>query len=137
MKIKELFKESADFVDLQALIMFLVFEKKVLSMEDDSEKLKLYYLEKHNKRMNKELNAYKEKMKMKYKPYVYEIKSGNITHYIYANDMRHAMLLATREGIKVDKIDPFNIDELMHIDGKDITFRTFVKNKKPQILGGF
>jgi len=35
-----------DYLDLQALIMFLVYEKKVLKMEDDSSELDLYFLEK-------------------------------------------------------------------------------------------
>lgn len=137
MLVKELFKESSEFLDLQALIMFLVFEKKVLSMEDDAEKLELYFLDKHQERMNKELNQYKRKMNMNYKPFVFEIKHKKGTVYVYAQTEIQARNIANKHLIKVDEIKMCDLDDLMTIDGNDMTFRTHVKGKKPQILGGY
>lgn len=76
MTLKELLEKASksNFVDLQALIMFLVFEKEVLSLDDDSSELDLYFIEKHNHRMNLELIAYKRKLNMNYSPNVYEIE---------------------------------------------------------------
>lgn len=90
MKLKELFEGAIenDYTDLQALIMFLVFEKKVLTLEDYTKELDLYFLEKHHQRMNRELHAYKRKMAMQYKPSVFEIqiepRKGYRTIYILA-----------------------------------------------------
>ena len=90
MTLKELLDESIeqDFIDLQALIMFLVFEKQVLALDDSRDELGLYFLKKHRDRMNRELRAYKKKMKMQYKPNVFEIqikpKNGYKTVYILA-----------------------------------------------------
>src|SRR5690625_5881190 len=78
LQVKELFERSAKagYLDLQALIMFLVFEKDVLAMEDSAEKLKVYYQDKHSERMNEELNAYKSKMNMKYDTALYGFNHG-------------------------------------------------------------
>lgn len=96
MTLGELLRGSTeqDFIDLQALIMFLVFEKKVLTLDDDTKELDLYFLEKHRARMNREINAYKKKMKMQYKPNVFEIKikpkRGYRTVYVLATDQIQA-----------------------------------------------
>jgi len=85
--IKQLLHEAFadDDINLQALIMFLVFEKQVLSMEDDQSELNLYFLPKHEKRMGEELTKYKRKMKMIEKPSCYRIfTKQNETLYIYA-----------------------------------------------------
>src|SRR5690606_24842581 len=76
MTLGELLRETNehDYIDLQALIMFLVFEKKVLTLDDNTKELDLYFLKKHRERMNRELHAYKQKMKMQYKPNVFEVK---------------------------------------------------------------
>ncbi len=49
MNIRELLEMASEsnYVDLQALIMFLVFEKEVHSLEDNSSALDLYFVEKH------------------------------------------------------------------------------------------
>lgn len=67
MQIKQLFKQALDneFIDLQALILFLTIEKQVVSMEDDTESLDLYFQKNHSERMNKELIEYKKRMNMK------------------------------------------------------------------------
>jgi len=48
-------------VDLYALIMFLVYEKKVLSFDDTKEKLEYYLQDKFKSKMNKYIKEYKQK----------------------------------------------------------------------------
>lgn len=124
-------------VDLQALIFFLVFEKNVLTMKDDILELDLYFKEKHNHRINRELHSYKKKINMDYGQSVYEIKTTNQTLFIYAFSQKQAEFIAYQNMIKPIQIRIVDIDELMHIDGKNITFRDLIKGKKPCILGGY
>ena len=136
MSIKELFDEAIkyDYIDLQALLMFLVFEKKVLTMEDDTKKLDLYFLEKHHERMNKELATYKKKMNMKYGMNVYKF-AGRF--YVLAKSIEQAKFLAGRNNIPVEKVEMVSMDKLMNFNGLNITLRELTKNKEPSILGGF
>lgn len=125
-------------VDLQALIMFLVFEKEVLSMEDDTRELDRYFLEKHNQRMNKELHAYKQKMNMKYDPTLYEIKHGTMISFILAYSVKQARFIAYENMIDIDEIEPVtNLEFLMFYEGRDTKFKNIIKAKKPCYLGGF
>lgn len=139
MKLKDVFEQAIEFeyIDLQALIMFLVFEKEVLSMEDDAKELDLYFLEKHNQRMNKELHAYKKKMNMKYSPSVFEIKNQQYTGYIYAHSIAQAKYIAHRHLIKVDEIKEVDLDKFVTSENKQMTLRNLIKNKEPGILGGY
>lgn len=141
MLVRELFEDANknDYTDLQALVLFLVFEKGVISMDDDTNKLDLYFLEKHNDRMNKELRSYKQKMNMKYKPQVYEIKPDKGQYvYIYAHNEQQAKFIANKNLIKVNEIRVCDLDELLNLNGKDMTARTIIQNKQaPSILGGF
>ena len=63
-----------DEVDMQALIMFLVYEKKVLSFDDTKDKLMFYLQDKFKDRMNMLLKEYKKKLNLNYKPKVFEIQ---------------------------------------------------------------
>lgn len=139
MSIGEAFEQAMkhNYVDLQTLIMFLVFEKEVLTMQDDTKELDLYFLEKHNRRMNKELHAYKRKMNINYGPSVYEIRSNNQALFIYAYSQKQAEFIAYQNMIKFDAIRKSNMDELMHDGKKNVTFKDLVKGKKPCILGGY
>ena len=137
MLLKEVLEHSSEHVDLQALIMFLVFEKQVLSLEDDSKELELYFLPKHKKRMNKELTAYKNKLKMKYNDSVYEITSDRYKFYIYATNENHAVFLAQKNNIKVEKINICNTDQLMFFNDKKIKLKDLITNRKHGILGGY
>lgn len=46
---------------LQLLIEYLVFEKKVLKMDDDTEKLEFYFQDRFSSKMNEYLREYEKK----------------------------------------------------------------------------
>lgn len=139
MTIKELFEYACngDYTDLQALIMFLVFEKKVLSMDDHIKELDLYFLPKHRKRMNYEISKYRKKMNITYGLQVFEIKSDNRTAYIAAYTEKQAKYIARQHLVKVDAIKICDLKELMTYNNKHITLETLIRDKKPCVLGGF
>ena len=64
MQIKDLYLDAVDY-NMETLILlldFLIYEKKVLSMEDDESKLTFYFQEKFRNRMNEHLNLYKKQL---------------------------------------------------------------------------
>ncbi|WP_143804764.1 hypothetical protein [Paraliobacillus ryukyuensis] len=63
MKLQEAYLEAKQqkMVGLSLMIEFLVVEKKVLSFDDDSEKLQHYFKPNNKKRMNQLLNDYRRK----------------------------------------------------------------------------
>lgn len=115
MRVSELFDyaNKNDFTDLQALIMFLVFEKKVLNMDDDTSELDLYFLEKHSSRMNKELHSYKKKMNMGYKPDVYMVKTDKGIVYVYAHSEVEAKTVVNKRLMKVSEVKVCYMDDLI------------------------
>lgn len=64
MNLRDLYTDAitGEFHSLALLIEFLIFEKKVLTFEDDIKELDLYYKPNNRKRMNKLLLEYKEKL---------------------------------------------------------------------------
>lgn len=134
MTIEELFRGAIEdeLIDLQALIMFLVFEKKVLHMTDDTSELELYYQEKHRKRMNSEISAYKIKMKMDYGLYAFEINNGE--YYISAYNESQAVYIAQTHYIDVKTIKSFDENTSMEFNGTIITLKSMMD--KPKLLGG-
>src|SRR5699024_3929498 len=114
-----------------------VFEKKVLTMEDDTKELDLYFKEKHNQRINKELHAYKRKMNIKYGPSVYEIETTNQTLFIYAHSQKQAECIAYQNKIKIDRIKLADMDMVVSNNGKNIRLRELVKGKSTCLLGGY
>lgn len=138
MLIKELFEESTknNYIDLQALIMFLVFEKQVLGMEEDSSSLDKYFLDKHSQKMNKELMSYKQKMKIGYGPQVYELQHNDKKFYILSYSQKQAELIANQNLIKTELIRLCDLNELMSYDGKEMTLKTLIEGKGPGVLGG-
>lgn len=64
MKIKEIYSESIKegFDWLTILIEFLVFEKEVLTFEDESSALDLYFKKNNQKRMNQLLLEYRNEL---------------------------------------------------------------------------
>lgn len=147
MTLGELLKEANehDYIDLQALIMFLVFEKKVLTLDDDTKELDLYFLEKHHERMNRELHAYKQKMKMHYKPYVFEIKitpKEYSTLYVLAQTQVQAESFCRSllyEPISISICDDELLMTKFNQKNEEITVRIkdLKNNKIPSLLGGF
>jgi hypothetical protein len=65
--IRETYAESLKekHIGLQLLIEFLVFEKKVLTLADDSDKLLFYLQEKFTNKMNAHLVAFENKKNRK------------------------------------------------------------------------
>jgi hypothetical protein len=63
MTVKDIYAETIiqKFPSYQLLIEYLVFEKKVLKMEDNEEKLTYYLQEKFHKKLNEYLSEYEVK----------------------------------------------------------------------------
>jgi hypothetical protein len=72
---------------LQLLIEFLVYEKKVVSFEDDKKALDLYFMEKHKTRMNgllQEYNIHRNVVKESKELQVYQIRKNDTFYYVAA-----------------------------------------------------
>ncbi|WP_205601739.1 hypothetical protein [Virgibacillus sp. Bac332] len=63
-----------EMTDLYVLIMFLVYEKKVLSFDDAKDKIMFYLQDKFKPRMNELITEYKNKLNINYKPCVFEVQ---------------------------------------------------------------
>src|SRR5690625_4322680 len=119
-----------DLKDLQALVLFLVQEKEVLTFDDDSSELDLYFLEKHNERMNQELHAYKAKLNMEYNPIVVKfLKSDSKFIYVLVNNLREAKHTERNYDYKKYKI--YKISKEM---SNEIMLKDIVKGKQYDIL---
>ena len=129
MTIRELFEAALENKDenLQALIMFVVLEKRVHSWDDDKSVLDVYFLPKHRERMTKLINEYKRKMKLKSSPVHFEI---NNSFYVYADDETQARAFCKANGIEVKSIKLLLDDDLFYIDDVLVEIRSLTKNKK-------
>lgn len=138
MTIKELFELAIEYeqTDLQALIMFLVFEKQVHTMDEDKSALDLYFLDKHHDRMTHELTEYKKKMNITYPPDVYEVETTTDTLYILANHMQQARAFSIYSGFNpIDVRAALKSDEF-YINNVRATLKELTQNKKtPSIIG--
>lgn len=136
--IKELFENSQESTDLQALIMMLVFEKQVVNMEDDVSKLRVFFLDKHNTRMNEELKKYKQKMNISYKPCVFEAESDDRNIFIHAHSLTQANLKAEQVLAPVKDIKALTSDYMVNYKGSDVKVINLAKGKEtPYIIGGY
>lgn len=129
MTIRELFEAALENKDenLQALIMFVVLEKRVHSWDDDKSVLDVYFLPKHRERMTKLINEYKRKMKLKSSPVHFEI---NNSFYVYADDETQARAFCKANGIEVKSIKLLLDDDLFYINDTLVEIRSLTKNKK-------
>lgn len=129
MTIRELFEAALENKDenLQALIMFVVLEKRVHSWDDDKSVLDVYFLPKHRERMTKLINEYKRKMKLKSSPVHFEI---NNSIYVYADDETQARAFCKANGIEVKSIRLLLDDDLFYINDTLVEVRSLTKNKK-------
>src|SRR5690606_12033435 len=127
--IRELFEYALKNKDenLQALIMFVVLEKRVHSWDDDKSVLDVYFLPKHRERMTKLINEYKRKMKLKSSPVHFEI---NNSIYVYADDETQARAFCYANGIEVKSIRLLLDDDLFYINDTLVEIRSLTKNKK-------
>ena len=129
MTLRELFEAALENKDenLQALIMFVVLEKKVHDWNDDKSVLDVYFLPKHRERMTKLINEYKKKMNLKSSPSHYEV-NGSI--YIYADDERQVRVFCKANGIEVKSIRLLLDDDLFYVDDVLVEIGSLTKNKK-------
>ena len=129
MTIRELFEAALENKDenLQALIMFVVLEKKVHDWNDDKSVLDVYFLPKHRERMTKLINEYKKKMNLKSSPSHYEV-NGSI--YVYADDERQVRVFCKANGIEVKSIRLLLDDDLFYVDDVLVEIGSLTKNKK-------
>jgi len=127
--LRELFEAALENKDenLQALIMFVVLEKKVHDWNDDKSVLDVYFLPKHRERMTKLINEYKKKMNLKSSPSHYEV-NGSI--YIYADDERQVRVFCKANGIEVKSIRLLLDDDLFYVDDVLVEIGSLTKNKK-------
>lgn len=137
--IKELFESAIEESDtsLQALIMFLVFEKKVLVMEQDVKSLDLYFLSKHERRMGEELGAYKNKMSMEDRPSAYRVfTQEQETIYVKAeNDWQSARFIHSL-GFTQIGIEHVSDSQLMYYEGKNQAMAEIIRNlPTPSYIG--
>lgn len=129
MTIKEVFEYALKNKDenLQALIMFVVLEKKVHDWNDDKSVLDVYFLPKHRERMTKLINEYKKKMNLKSSPSHYQV-NGSV--YVYADDETQARAFCKANGIEVKSIKLLLDDDLFYINDTLVEIRSLTKNKK-------
>ena len=129
MTIRELFEAALENKDenLQALIMFVVLEKKVHDWDDDKSVLDVYFLPKHRERMTKLINEYKKKMNLKSSPSHYEV---NDSIYVYAYDETQARAFCKANGIEVKSIRLLLDDDLFYIDDVLMEVRNLTRDKK-------
>jgi len=113
-------------VDLQALIIFLTLEKKVLTLEDDAAELDLYFLPKHRERMNNLIGEFKKKMNMEYEIYIFKV---NDEIFISGYDYKHAKTIAFSNGIFVKSIEVVDPNMLMWDGERNISLKDLAKNK--------
>ena len=118
MTLIELLAESKreNLVDLEALISFLVFEKKVQSLKDHKKCLDRYLLSKHQAKMNRLLTEYKRHKNLQPKPSYYmatpKIKSKERL-FVIAYDGDQATQYLNQLGIQVSDIQIMLDDELI------------------------
>lgn len=139
MLIKELLHDAIKYRqdDLQALIMFLVFEKEALSINDDKSKLDLYFLPKHRGRMNAELTAYKRKMNINDKPNGYKVFTyQKETLYISAMSKSQVLQFSLSNNYDPIEIKLLSNSYLMATEKGHETIENLMDKKEaPYLLG--
>lgn len=130
--------------DLKVLILFLVYEKKTLSLDDDSDKISFYTQDKFKSRMNDFLSSYKEKINVQDKTFVFSIITHKGTLYALGKTENDVRYLVGRYNLKIHDIeimpDGYEMVELDE-EGRE-TYYTIKEledraTKIPSILGGF
>lgn len=123
-------------VDLQALIMYLVFEQEVHTLSDDVDTLDLYFLERHGERMKKLLNEYKRKMSMEYPPRLFEVTTTRGVVVAYAIDETQARAFTISQGYDVKGVSIALDSEEYFLGNKLTTLKEMTRNiKSPNIIG--
>ena len=89
-----------NFTDLKALILFLVFEKQIHTLEDDAEVLERYFKPNNRPKMNRLLQEYKAEKEIQYPSRIFKATSENATEYIKAITYDQAVLFARKKGLE-------------------------------------
>lgn len=145
MTLKELLKEAIQHEEheLEHLILFLVFEKKVLSLDDDSSELNFYFKPKFRKRMIEHLKKYQKQINNTPVKY-YQVKTPERFYYVKAESSVQAEIYILSKGREIVSIERLLGKTVMHIvDEKwnvvlETTLEELGRNKKtPTFLGGY
>ncbi|WP_163536339.1 hypothetical protein [Gracilibacillus sp. YIM 98692] len=117
------------YYGLQSLIMFVVFEKQVLTLEDDQSELDLYFKPKHHERMKQLLLNYQKTIGIETPLLGYWAETGEEPVTLLAENEEQARELLQRNGYTVKRIkmlDPK--EELVYVRRSGmITLRTSVR----------
>ncbi|MBA2878013.1 hypothetical protein HNR63_001067 [Anoxybacillus kamchatkensis] len=130
MKIRELYEEAIryEYYSLVLIIDFLVREKKVLSLDDDAEKIDYYFQPKFKRAMYRYLDEYNEKTNiMKPVPMLYYAPRQNV--YVLAYDAEQAKHVAKTDQIEVAEEPLFYVTE----NGIIRMTRRDIRRKAPKI----
>lgn len=130
MTIRELYSEAIqnEYYSLVLIIDFLVREKKVLSLDDDAEKIDYYFQPKFKRAMYRYLDEHNEKTKiMKPVPVLYYAPHKNV--YVLAYDTEQAKKVVGDDRIEIAEEPLFYVSEngiirMMHRD---------IRRKAPKI----
>lgn len=138
MTIKEAlqFAIEGEHYDLQALIMFLVLEKKVLTYDQDIRELDLYVKERNKRRMIPFLKEYKEKMNIEPKPCVFQVFSGDTVYLVKAKTIDELKSLCFLNNISIDHYEIRELDKLHEDNGLIISVRK-LRERKGSIIGKY
>lgn len=127
-------------VDLETLILFLVFEKKVQTLQDEKKCLDRYLLPKHTKRMNELLIDYKTRKGITYQPNLYSIipqKKQNMQIYVIAYTEDQAEAFIKSKGTTVKEVRYWMKDDLVKVNHEGTKAKVNIKDYKqiPQVIG--
>lgn len=121
MKLGELLQEAIQIkaYGLQSLIMFVVFEKQVLSLEDDKQELDLYFKPQHTKRMNQLLIDYQKKLGMQHEPLFYWMTTEEGNYIVKAESEEQARLFTNQAVGPINDSSYLEAEtELVQLDAK-------------------
>lgn len=137
MTIKELLKQSIEneYINLQALIMFLVLEKKVLSFDDEMKDLYFYTQDKFKDRMNPLISEYKKKLNLKPKERLYEVKTNSETLLIVAKTNDELETFCFLNKIEIESYRPCLLDELYVIGEVFKTAKQLTESSDDKVVG--
>lgn len=144
MKIKDQYTAAIlnNYQSLILLIDFLVYEKKVLSMEDDEKCLELYLLEKHKEKMNGLLDEYNQSrkiVKVTKEINVFQIRQDDTFYYVAAYTKEQASAFFKNEYGELHEIR-IELPEL-EVEGEDgiHTLRHLIMKTRsfPAVLGSW
>lgn len=130
MTIRELYSEAIqnEYYSLVLIIDFLVREKKVLSLDDDAEKIDYYFQPKFKRAMYRYLDEHNEKTKiMKPVPILYYAPKKN--EYVLAYDEDQAKKAVQSDQVEVAEEPLFYVSEagIVRMTHRDI------RRKAPKI----